>query len=109
MQQVSERQAQLFSVPVSCLTDRESRPLIILIYIFFVTKGQTLCFRRLSTWDSAVKPRCFSQIHEETMKGSAIRSSAEEKDPVFLLPRRSEEALFLNPGGVFFLTLSQSA
>lgn len=39
------------------------------------------------------------------MKGSAIRSSAEEKDPVFLLLRRSEEALFLNPGGCVFLAV----
>lgn len=42
------------------------------------------------------------------MKGSTIRSSAEEKDPVCLLLRRSEQVLFLNPRGVFFLTLSQS-
>lgn len=42
------------------------------------------------------------------MKGSTIRSSAEEKDPVCMLLRRSEQVLFLNPCGVFFLTLSQS-
>lgn len=71
-------------------------------------KGQRLYFSRLFTWDSAVKPRCFSKS-VRTMKGSTIRSSAEEKDPVCLLLRGSEQALFLNPRGVFFLTLLQSA